>query len=361
MPRHRRRRRFPTRVAASLLGLVLIGTAATALSPSAHATRRPGAPASSASSAHARKRPSVPPERATPYWAVVSRSDRGVMVDYRNVTADGVTFRALRLRARTTLLRWHVGAGDPRAWAQVPKDAGPAIDWPVEGPAGVVAVFNGAFKQSAGAGGSMVDGLTLAAPVRGDATLVLNPAGHWAIGTWGSAQFPPAGFDVSTLRQNLVLMVSNARPTPAALSASWKFWGDPLHEVPPEPRSGLGVDAQGNLIYVATMAHVMPASLARAMVAAGIVTGMELDINPYWPILGAPLTPLHHPGPYAVTLPLAQHDPTIYNTGWERDFFVALAEPNQWNCDWTAPGVPAGAGVRAQPLHRVGVGCGAHR
>ncbi len=300
----------------------------------------------------------VAPERAQPFWAVVSHSARGVMVDYRNVVAGGVTFRALRLRARTTFLRWHVGAGDPLRWASVPKDAGPSIDWPVEGPAGVVAVFNGAFKQAAGAGGSMVDGLRLSPLVRGDASLALDAYGHWAIGTWGSRAFPPRGFTATTVRQNLVLLVANARPTPAALHAPWKFWGDPLHEVPPEPRSGLGVDAAGNLIYVATMGHVLAPDLARAMVAAGIVTGMELDINPFWPILGAPFAPLHHPGPYSVQLPLAQHDPTIYNTGWERDFFVALAEPGRWGCDWRAPGLHAPLGT-AQPQRprRVGPGC----
>ncbi len=302
----------------------------------------------------------IAPERPQALWSVVSHSSRGVMVDYRNVLADGVTFRVLRLRARTTLLRWHVGSGDPLNWAQAPRDAGPAIDWPVEGPAGVVAVFNGGFRESSHAGGSMVDGVTLAPLVRGDATIALDPAGHWAIGTWGSATFPGPGFVVSAARQNLVLLVDHARPTSRALGAPWKFWGDPLNEVPSEPRSGLGVDAAGNLIYVATMGHVLAPTLARAMVAAGVVTGMELDINPYWPILGATFTPLHHPGNYPVQLPMAQHSPTIYNTGWERDFFVALAEPNQWGCDWSASGIAHPGVAQAQPLRRQGAGCHAH-
>lgn len=320
----------------------------------------PASSTTSASSTTLTPTTTIAPERPQALWDVVSHSSRGVMVDYRNVLADGVTFRALRLRARTTLVRWHVGAGDPLAWARVPRDAGPAIDWPIEGPAGVVAVFNGGFREGAHAGGSMVDGVTLVPLVRGDATLALDAAGHWAIGTWGSAHFPAPGFVVTSARQNLVLLVDHARLTARALSAPWKFWGDPLNESPAQARSGLGVDAAGNLIYVATMGHVLAPTLARAMVAAGIVTGMELDINPYWPILGAPFTPLHRPGTYPVQLPMSQHSPTIYNSGWERDFFVALAEPNQWGCDWSAPGLKRPGVAQAQPLTRQGVGCHAH-
>jgi hypothetical protein len=45
-------------------------------------------------------------------------------------------------------------------------------------------------------------------------------------------------------------------------------------------RSGLGVDANGNL--VSAQARVSPQGLADALVAAGAVRGMQLDINPDW-------------------------------------------------------------------------------
>ena len=219
-------------------------------------------------------------ERPQPGWTVASRSARGVMVDFRNVVVGPTTFRVLRLRARTTLLRWHVGSSDPTLAPRAPRDAGPAIDWPVEGRAGVVAVFNGAFKQAAGAGGSIADGMTLVPMLAGRMTIAIDAAGSWTMGRWGTPGFPPRGFSIVSARQNLGALVWNRRVTAAALSANWRQWGDTIGEVPAVARSGLGVDAKGDLLYVATMQPITAATLARALVAAGAVTAMELDINP---------------------------------------------------------------------------------
>ncbi|HEV2426641.1 MAG TPA: hypothetical protein VGS61_00300, partial [Acidimicrobiales bacterium] len=127
--------------------------------------------------------------------------------------------------------------------------------------------------------------------------------------------------------------------------------GDPLHEVPLQPRTGLGVDARGTLIDVATMDPVDALDVARALVDAGAVVGMQLDINPYWPIQGAASRPRHAPtGLYAVQLPGATHSALVYDSGWIRDFFVALAEPDSWSCAWRAPGLRRGGAARPQPL-----------
>jgi hypothetical protein len=290
-------------------------------------------------------------------WVVASSSARGVMVDFRTITVGAVAFRALRLRARTTLLRWHVGSTDPNLAAKAPVDAGPAIFWPNEGLAGVVAVFNGGFKQSAAAGGSVVDGFTLVPLMRGHMTIALDAAGHWAMGVWGSTIFPPKGFHPISLRQNLGALVQNGVPTPASAASAWGNWGSPLHGVPLEPRTGLGVDAQGNLVYVATMTGVLQNQLAQALVRAGAVTGMELDMNPFWPIMGASLHPLHATGGlFPVQLPGSEHSPMVYETGWTRDFFVALAEPNTWACNWTSPGLTAARRGTAQPQRLALVG-----
>ncbi|NNN02325.1 MAG: hypothetical protein HKL86_10890 [Acidimicrobiaceae bacterium] len=301
----------------------------------------------------------IPPERHQLGWTIVSSSKRGVMVDYRNIKVGTVTFRAVRLRARTTLLRWHVGSGDPNQWVKAPPDAAPAIDWSNEGRAGVVAVFNGGFKQSASAGGSVVDGLTMVALVKGDMTIVINRAGHWEMGVWGAPNFPTRGFNPITYRQNLTPLVLNSRPSAAALSSNWNIWGSPLNNTPYNPRTGLGVDAQGNLIYVATMQGVLARTLAQALVAAGAIKAMELDMNPYWPILGAAAQPLHHPGgTYNVVLAGAEHSPNIYDYGWSRDFFVALAEPASWTCNWASRGLKSGVvGVQPQPIALAGPGC----
>ena len=291
-------------------------------------------------------------------WTVAARSPRGVLSEYRNVAVDGVIFRALRLRARTTLLRWHVGSTDPNA-PLAPRDVASAVDWPSEGRAGVVAVFNGAFKAAAGAGGAVADNVQFWPLVKSHLTLAISAAGHWAMGIWGAPNFPPKNFRAISYRQNLGPLVWRGAVTAAALSPDTGLWGSPLGNVAAEPRSGLGVDASGNLIYVATMHHVLPALLARALVSAGAVTAMELDINPYWPILGASFAPLHSVGgALPVQLPMSEHNPTIYETGWTRDFFVALAEPPRWGCEWSSRGVvPGRVGAQPQPLALVGRGC----
>ncbi len=297
---------------------------------------------------------SVAYERPQAGWTVATASARGVMVDYKMIDVAGVYFRAIRLHARTTLLRWHVGSQDPPSrYGQIPADAGPSIDWPNEGRAGVVAVFNGAFKVGARAGGSMVDGVTLSPLLAGDMTLAINAAGHWKMGLWAPG-FPGTGFHAIAYRQNLMPMVANGALTSAARSSDEYIWGDPLKPGPQDPRSALGIDVRGNLVYVATMTNVSPMLTGEALLAAGAFEGMELDINPYWPILGAPFAPLRAPGNYPVQIPYAEHNPTIYNTGWERDFFVGLAEPGAWNCSWTSPGLRKTTGVaQPQPLHEV--------
>jgi hypothetical protein len=297
-------------------------------------------------------------ERADPGWTVASTSPRGVLVDYTNLSVDGVEFRAIRLRARTTLLRWHVGSIDPinPSAPTVPSDAQTAVA-AGENVAGVVALFNGGFKVAANAGGSYVDGVTLHPLVTGRASLAIDARGHWHLGVWGQPGFTSARAFIS-VRQNLSLLVERGHPSATADSTNWMLWGDPLGGAPKEPRSAVGVDAAGNLIYVATMTHIMPIDLARAMVAAGVVTGMELDMNPYWPIAGAARTPVHsRNGQFAIELPSSYHNASVYESGWERDFFVGIAEPNAWGCSWESV-TPVASGVSPEPLELHGRHCG---
>ncbi|NNN09617.1 MAG: hypothetical protein HKL85_10565 [Acidimicrobiaceae bacterium] len=293
-------------------------------------------------------------ERPQAGWAVATASPRGVMIDYKMIDIAGVYYRTIRLHARTTLLRWHIGTQDPPTrYGQIPADAGPSINWPNEGLAGVVAVFNGAFKVGAKAGGSMVDGVTLSALLPGEMTLAINAAGHWKMGVWAPG-FPGPNFHAIAYRQNLRPMIANGKLTSATLSSNEYIWGDPLLPGPQDPRSALGIDGYGNLVYVATMTDVSPTQIARALLTAGAVEGMELDINPFWPILGASFAPLHAPGIFPVQIPYSEHNPNIYNTGWQRDFFVGLAEPGNWNCSWTSAGLSRSKGVaQPQPLHEV--------
>jgi hypothetical protein len=69
-------------------------------------------------------------------------------------------------------------------------------------------------------------------------------------------------------------------------------------------RSGLGVTASGQLVWAAGE-QLLPAELASALIGAGAVRAIELDINPYWV---AGYLYAHHPsGPVPVPVLPGQH------------------------------------------------------
>jgi len=274
------------------------------------------------------------------------------MVLYRMINVDGAQFRAIRLIAGHVVLRWHDGLQDPPATVTaLPADASSAVDWTNEGPAGVVALFNGGFKVGDKAGGSVVDGVVLSPLLPSEATIALNASGQWEMGVWGAPNFPTANFHPIAIRQNLPPLVQAGQVAPSALAGEWGQWGSPLLGKSLVPRSALGMDAQGNLVYLASTKGVLPAQLGAALLAAGVRFGMALDMNPYWPTLGASFAPLHRPGPLPVQIPYSSHNPAMYFTGWERDFFVAVAQSTTPGCSWQSPGLhrPATARGPAQP------------
>ncbi len=144
----------------------------------------------------------------------------------------------------------------------------------------LVAAFNGGFQLDASRGGWYADGRQ-AVPLRdGAASLVVNSDGSATVGQWGRDVNLTPG--VVAVRQNLELLIDGGVATPLTVAPNpIAVWGDPLHENVLTWRSGLGVDASGDLVYVAGPG-LDPQTLASAMVAVGAVRAMELDINPEW-------------------------------------------------------------------------------
>ena len=115
--------------------------------------------------------------------------------------------------------------------------------------------------------------------VSGNATVVRYADGTTDIVAWQGGTTP--GPNVLMARQNLLLLVDNGHVTSQAANNS--AFGVTLGGVPAVWRTGLGVDAQGNLMYVAAPAQTS-ASLAAILLHVGAVRAMQLDINPEWPI-----------------------------------------------------------------------------
>jgi hypothetical protein len=139
----------------------------------------------------------------------------------------------------------------------------------------LVAAFNGGFKFGDFSGAVTAFGSTYRAPVDGQGSFIVYADGSYTVGAWGRDNDPSK--QVVALRQNLGLLVDGGAPTAAAGSPG--AWGASVAGVA-TMRGGVGVDANGALVWAG--GRLSPQDLANALVAAGAVRGMQLDINPDW-------------------------------------------------------------------------------
>ncbi len=309
---------------AAVVALALAGTLSACASA---AVGSPGGPSPSHPSTTTRATlptttTTVPPTTTTATvqagWSLVSMVGGRVAVDQRAVTGpNGGTVNVVRFHAGVVRYALHVGSGDPpTGGATVTPDAGPTIG-PDESPF-LLAAFNGGFKMSAGAGGFELDGQILQPLVPGVTSLVIDSNGSAHVGVWEQG-LPAVGEAVASVRQNLPPLVSGgvASPTVGDVGA----WGSTLGGGASVARSGLGEDANGNLIFAGGMSLV-PADLASGLVQAGAVTAMELDINPEWVQADAAPAPGQ---PLAAAVTGQNRPANQFELGWTRDFVTVLA------------------------------------
>jgi hypothetical protein len=199
----------------------------------------------------------------------------------------------------------------------------------------LVAAFNGGFKMNAAQGGYYTEGRVIDPLRPGAASLVIYANGSVKIGPWGRVVGMTP--DVVAVRQNLVPLVAHGRPTPRARSTGWQAWGSTCgasscaHSVPGiehQWRSALGVTSDGALVYTQGPA-LDPLQLADLLTRAGVVHGMELDINPDWPIFATYDPPSEHglaapSNGHLLTATLRRPD-TFFDAWWARDFITMSA------------------------------------
>jgi hypothetical protein len=145
----------------------------------------------------------------------------------------------------------------------------------------VAAAFNAGFRlpNDASHGGYYSEGRT-AYPLRsGAASLVLNANGVATVGSWGQeVGMTP---DVASVRQNLVMLVDNGKVNPTCATGGPAEWGTTIGQVAYIDRSAFGITASGAEVYVGGPA-LSVCTLGQILQDAGVVRGMELDINPDW-------------------------------------------------------------------------------
>jgi hypothetical protein len=143
----------------------------------------------------------------------------------------------------------------------------------------LVAAFNAGFLMSGAQGGYYTDGRAVVPLRNGAASFVVYRDGTSTVGLWGrDATMSP---DVVSVRQNLDLVVDNGRPVPGLNAADTTQWGNTLGDQVFVWRSGLGVTADGALVYVGGPGLNIT-DLADLLARAGAVRAMELDINTDW-------------------------------------------------------------------------------
>ena len=144
----------------------------------------------------------------------------------------------------------------------------------------LLATFNSGFIYADGHNGSTDNGLINEPLKNGNATLVGYRNGRVDIVDWkGGAN---AGPGVAWTRQSLAPIVMNGHVNPTLNdNPNSPQWGYTLGGVTRVWRTGIGIDARGNLLYVAAPDQTV-ITLANILQRIGAVRAMEFDINPYW-------------------------------------------------------------------------------
>jgi len=182
----------------------------------------------------------------------------------------------------------------------------------------LLATFNGGFKHADGHGGFFSAGRLLEPLIPGQGSIVVRSDGRVDVRAWRGGARPGPG--ITTVRQNLPLIVDRGRPNPNL--SDGPEWGATLGNAILVWRSGVGVDRHGNLIYAAAPEQTV-SGLAQILIHAGAVRAVELDINSYWVTLNT----------YSASgargaqplLPTMQRPATRYLSPDDRDFFAVYA------------------------------------
>ena len=186
----------------------------------------------------------------------------------------------------------------------------------------LIAAFIGGFRLDTGAGGFESDGRT-GSPLRaGLGSVVTYVDGYTDIGSW-KRELPAPGRGVVSVRQNLTLLIDRGAiaPTVDCLAC----WGATLGGVSDPARSGLGITADGRLVW-AGGEHLSVGQLAGAMLGAGVVRAVELDINPEW-VAAYVYGHRGGTGPLA-PVPIVPAQPGVpgqFLVPYSRDFFTIVA------------------------------------
>lgn len=250
---------------------------------------------------------------AGPAWRPIARigAQRAAWIAQR----AGVTL--VRFDQRLLHLVLHPGTGEPRGrgWRRRARIGPGEIHR-------VVAGFNGGFKLGYGSVGFAAYGRIGAPLAAGLGSVVTYRNGTTDIGAWQRGVPSPA-LGVASVLQNLRLLVARGVVARTVGNCIIVCWGKTIEGRIATARSALGIARTGELVWAAGE-NLTPDTLAHALVHAGAVRAVELDINPGWV---AGFAYVHHSsGPTAVALvPNQLGIPNRLLGPYRRNFFTIVA------------------------------------
>jgi hypothetical protein len=271
------------------------------------------AAASRARRSHAAAVAVVPPASGRTGWTIVARvgGRAAAWAEQR----PGVTL--MRFDQRYLHLTLHAGSSDGgrSGWLYGDRITRREIHR-------VVAGFNGGFKLSHYDVGFVSGGHVAVSLKPGLASVVTYTDGTTNIGGWRDG-VPAARKTVFSVLQNQHLLVDRGVPAPNLSTCVLYCWGGTVNDFIAVARSGLGIMPSGQLVWAAGE-QLSPVSLAAALIQAGAVRAIELDINPFW--VAGYLYAHHRHGPIAVPVVPGQHGIRGRLLAPDtRDFFTVVA------------------------------------
>ncbi|WP_240986588.1 phosphodiester glycosidase family protein [Acididesulfobacillus acetoxydans] len=229
------------------------------------------------------------------------------------------------VKINPALVNFHLVAGTKDPVSVTGIHGSGRIPLSVQRQGNVIAAFNAGFQSRDGIYGFMAEQRVYQSPAAGLATFCIYGNGKVDIGSWGNEIKSDAG--IVSLRQNLHLLIDNGRLNP--LINDQAKWGTTVNNAVRVWRSGIGIDKQGRIIYAAGDS-LTAETLARALLSAGCVRAMELDINSYWVTFNFFRRTA---GKQGATLEGTKLDPSMrrsaarYLTPDTRDFFYLTLKP----------------------------------
>jgi hypothetical protein len=206
--------------------------------------------------------------------------------------------------------------GGPHGWGHIPADD--------RQPGKLLAAFNGGFIAEHGGYGAMADGVTALAASAGLATLAIYNDEAVRIGEWGNDFYVDG--DYQAWRQNALMIIHNGEINEKVYTGTEAEWGANLDGATVTMRSGIGINAENDMLfYFAGPSLSMPV-LADAMVAAGAHNGLLMDINP----THAHFTAMRDQDGELVAEALYPEEMDLwvdrYLRQWDQDFFYVIVE-----------------------------------